>query len=204
MMGFLMTKVIKMGFYKYLRELWKSPRKNLKEIYTQRLIKWRKQPAVIKIEKPTRLDRAHSLGYKAKQGVVLARIRIKKGGRNRPTNIRGRKPKKAGLRKFSPKKSLQWIAEERVNKKFPNLEVLNSYEVGDDGKYKWFEVILLDKHHPSIRNDKDLNWICYQAHTNRVNRGLTSAGKKSRGLHKKGRGSEKNRPSIRRNEGKGK
>ncbi|MFX1450994.1 MAG: 50S ribosomal protein L15e, partial [Promethearchaeota archaeon] len=38
----------------------------------------------------------------------------------------------------------------------------------------------------------------------RVTRGLTSAGRRARGLHKKGWGSEKTRPSIRARKGRGK
>jgi large subunit ribosomal protein L15e len=76
---------------------------------------------------------------------------------------------------------MQLIAEERVAKKFPNFEVLNSYWVGEDGLYKWFEVILVSPDAPSIKKDKNLNWICDEAHKSRVHRGLTSAGKKIRG-----------------------
>jgi len=46
-----------------------------------------------------------------------------------------------------------WIAEERAAKKYPNLEVLNSYYVTEDGSHKWYEVILVDPHHPVIRNE---------------------------------------------------
>ena len=56
--------------------------------------------------------------------------------------------------------SIQRIAEARADRKYPNLEVLNSYWVGEDGKNKWFEVILVDPHHPVIKSDKNLNWIC--------------------------------------------
>jgi large subunit ribosomal protein L15e len=164
------------GLYQYLRENWK---KNL----ASKLVIWRKQKVVERIEKPTRLDRARALGYKAKQGFVLCRVRVRKGGRRRPLYGRGgRKPSKAGLVKFTPGKSLQWQAEEKAARKFPNLEVLNSYYVGEDGTYKWFEVILVDPHHPNIKNDPKINWICKPAHKGRVFRGLTSAGKKSRGV----------------------
>ncbi|KYH38855.1 MAG: 50S ribosomal protein L15e [Candidatus Hecatellales archaeon B24] len=65
-----------------------------------------------------------------------------------------------GVKKVTGAKSVRQIAEERVAKKFPNLEVLNSYEVAADGRYRWFEVILADPHHPAIRNDPKTNWIC--------------------------------------------
>jgi large subunit ribosomal protein L15e len=100
-----------------------------------------------------------------------------------------------GVKKYKPAKSLKLIAEERAARKFPNLEVLNSYWVGEDGRYKWFEVILVDPHHPVIQSDPKINWICQKQHKGRVFRGLTSAGKKVRGLRRKGRGAEKMRPS---------
>ena len=77
---------------------------------------------------------------------------------------------------------MRLIAEERAAKRFPNLEVLNSYWAGEDGQHKWFEVILVDVYHPSVKNDADSNWLCARSHTGRVFRGLTSAGKKMRGL----------------------
>ncbi len=158
---------------------------------------------MVKCENPTRPDKAHALGYKAKQGYVVIRAKIKKGTRVRPRVTKGRKPKKLGTR-IPAKKSKQWIIEERVAKKYPNMEVLNSYWVGEDGKSQWFEVILVDKSHPQIKSDRSINWITEGAHKNRVYRGLTAAGKKSRGLLRKGKGAEKIRPSIRANKTQGK
>lgn len=170
------------GLYQSLRETWRKSEK-IESLLKGRLIEWRKDPVVKRIEKPTRLDRARALGYKAKQGYVLARVRVRKGGRRRRLyGRRGRKPSKAGLIKFTSKKSDLWIAEEKAQKKFPNLEVLNSYQVGEDGKHKWIEVILVDPNHPNIINDPKINWICNPANRKRVFRGLTSAGKKARGL----------------------
>ena len=181
--------------YKQL-DAWHKPQEKLGDAYKQKLIAWRAEEVVQKIERPTRLDRAHSLGYKAKQGVVIVRVRLKGGGRKRPRPAMARKPSKSG-RFFTAKKSKQWIAEERAARKFPNLEVLNSYWVGEDVVSHWYEVILLDKHHPSIQSDKELRWITERQHKGRVHRGLTSAGKKSRGLLHKGKGAEKLRPSLR-------
>ncbi|MBI4174021.1 MAG: 50S ribosomal protein L15e [Candidatus Aenigmarchaeota archaeon] len=141
--------------------------------------KWRREPVIKKLNGPTKLKRARSLGYKAKQGFVVARTRIKKGGRRRPTIRKARKPKSKGLF-FTTTQNKQSMAEKRVNRKFMNLEVLNSYPVGQDGNYHYFEVILVDKNHPVIKADKSINWMVNQRR--RVFRGLTSAGKKSRGL----------------------
>ena len=102
-----------------------------------------------------------------------------------------------GFKKLTPRKNLQVIAEERAARKFPNLEVLNSYYVAQDGRYKFYEVILVDPHHPVIKNDPHINWIGNPANRGRVFRGLTSAGKKMRGLRNKGKGAEKVRPSRR-------
>jgi large subunit ribosomal protein L15e len=171
-----------LNLYKAIRNLWKS--EETERLEKERLEKWRREPAVVRIEKPTRLDRARALGYKAKQGFVIARVRVVKGGKPRRLYERsgGRKPSSAGLLRFTARKSDRWIAEERAARKFPNLEVLNSYYVGEDGKYKWFEVILVDPHHPNILSDPKINWIAKGTNRRRVFRGLTSAGKKSRGL----------------------
>ncbi|MCS7114204.1 MAG: 50S ribosomal protein L15e [Nitrososphaerota archaeon] len=182
--------------YKYIAEAWKKPDESyVEELMRQRLVEWRKQPAIFRVEKPTRLDRARKLGYKAKQGFVIVRVRVRRGGLRKQRPRSGRRPKRMGVKKYKPAKSLRLIAEERAARKFPNLEVLNSYWVGEDGRFKWFEVIMVDKAHPAIKSDKDINWICQKQHCGRVFRGLTSAGKKVRGLRKKGRGAEKARPS---------
>ena len=72
-----------MGMYKHIREIWKNPRENLGEIWQKRILEWKKEEVTVKIENPTRLDKARSLGYKAKQGYVLLRQRVERGGRQR-------------------------------------------------------------------------------------------------------------------------
>jgi large subunit ribosomal protein L15e len=182
--------------YKYMAKAWKRPEASfVKELMWQRLIEWRKQHAIIRVERPTRLDRARKLGYKAKQGFVVARVRVRRGGLRKIRPKAGRRQKRMGVAKFKPAKSLRLIAEERAARKFPNLEVLNSYWVWEDGRFKWFEIVMVDPSHPVIQSDKDVNWICEPAHHRRVFRGLTSAGKQVRGLRHKGRGAEKIRPS---------
>jgi len=194
-----------MGYYKYVKETYKDIKrkikrpenKDLRDLVMERKKAWRKTPSVVRVEKPTRIDRARSYGYKSKQGFVVARTRVRRGGlrKSRPTG--GRKPKRMGISKITPKKSIQRIAEERTHKKFPNLEVLGSYWLWADGQYKWFEVVMVDPAHPVIRSDKDVGWICEKQHTSRAFRGLTPAGRKGRGLTRRGRGAEKVRPSLR-------
>ena len=191
-----------MGLYKYLKELNRDKEK-IKPLMKSRLISWRRENAVVKIENPTNLLAARSLGYRAKKGIIIARVRVKRGGKQRPHIKKGRRSRHK-RQKFVMGKSFQWIAEERAAKHFPSLEVLNSYKIGKDGQRYWFEVILVDRNHPSIKNDPKLNWICRPANKERVFRGLTSAGRKSRGLLSKGKGAEKIRPSLRANLGRGK
>lgn len=179
-----------MGMYKYVREAWKNPEKTLGEIQRQRLVLWRKQPATLRIERPTRIDRARSLGYKAKQGFIIVRQRVMRGGKMRPDISGGRRPKTSRMKKVLAK-NYQWIAEEKAAKKFTNCEVLNSYYVGEDGKHYWYEVILIDRAHPNIMNDPQLRNLAKQR--GRVHRGLTSAARKARGLRGKGFGYEKAR-----------
>jgi large subunit ribosomal protein L15e len=182
--------------YKYIAEAWANPEKSsIDELMRRRLIEWRRQPTIFRIEKPTRLDRARKLGYKAKQGFVIVRVRVRRGGLRKQRPKAGRRPKRMGVKKFKPAKSLSLIGEERAARNFPNLEVLNSYWVGEDGRSKWFEIIMVDPHHPVIRSDKNINWICQKQHHRRVFRTLTSAGKKVRSLRRRGRGAEKFRPS---------
>lgn len=179
-----------MGMYKYLREAWKKPTDSIIEVQRQRMISWRKQPVTLRIEHPTRIDRARSLGYKAKQGFIIVRQRVNRGGKMREHNLGGRRPKTSRLKKILDK-NYQWIAEERAARKFVNCEVLNSYLVGKDGKHAWFEVIMIDRHHPNITRDLNLRMLAAQR--GRVYRGLTSAGRKARGLRNKGFGAEKAR-----------
>lgn len=166
-------------------------------IYKERIVKWSAEPSVTRIEKPTNIARARELGYKAKQGVVVARVRVIGGTKKRPTVSGGRKPSKEG-RFFSRQKSTQAIAEERAGRKFTNCEVLNSYFVGQAGSNKFFEVILLDKSSPSVQADPMYASIVRQ--NNRAERGLTRQGRKHRGLTMKGFGTERLRPSKRSNQ----
>lgn len=186
-----------MGVYKYIRQIWKNPEKNLGPIYKQRLAQWRDEEVTVRIDYPTRLDKARSLGYKPKQGIILVRQRVLKGGRQRPDIKGGRRSAHARQRKIVAK-NYQRIAEERANINYKNCEVLNSYEVGRDGLYLWYEIILLDRNHPQIMNDPRYKGVVESR--SRVFRGLTSAGRKSRGLRWKGKGSERARPSARAND----
>mgnify|MGYP001569781548 CR=1 FL=1 len=141
---------------------------------------WRKQGTITRLDGPTDPARARRLGYKAKQGFVVVRVRVPKGGRKRPKPPGGRVPKKAG-RFFTLNTSKQVVAEQKADRKFRNMRVMNSYATGEDGVFKWYEVILVD---PVLTG-------LFLGMRGRSFRGLTSAGKKARGLTRKGVGAEK-------------
>lgn len=166
------------GLSHYLKQAWKSIDR---ETLQSRLIAWRAGGSVVKVEKPLRLDRARALGYKAKKGFVVVRVRVIRGGRRRPRHEHGRKSRKQYVRKIL-KMNYRWVAEGRAANSYKNLEVLNSYYIGQDGKHYFFEVIMVDPNMPEIKSDDTINWISNRNNFNRAHRGLTSAGKKSRGL----------------------
>jgi large subunit ribosomal protein L15e len=190
--------------YSHLRDQWKKHDVSYKTPQQQRLVQWRQEDNFLRVDKPLRPDRARSLGYKAKQGYIVVRARVRRGGLRKPSFKGGRKPSARGIVKITAGKSIQRIAEERTAKRFPNMEVLNSYWIGKDGKHYFYEVILVDPVHPAVMNDPKINWITNATNTRRVLRGKTSAGQRGRGLHHKGRGAEKVRPSIRARQNKGK
>jgi large subunit ribosomal protein L15e len=193
------------SFYSHIGEAWQTPKEGkLAQLQWQRQQDWRKQGAIERVERPTRLDKARQLGYKAKQGVVVARVSVRKGSARKQRFKAGRRSKRQGVNKITRRKSIQRIAEERASRKFRNLRTLASYWVGEDGSQKWFEVILLDPEHGAIQNDDDLNWICDDSQRGRAFRGKTGAGVKGRGMSEKGKGTEHTRPSIRSQGGRGK
>lgn len=194
-----------MGAAKHIQETFQKEFKgqkddlfNYKAMQSERLIGFRKEKSsVVRLEKPTNIARARTLGYKAKKGFVVARVRIRKGSGLHRRPVSGRRPKRMGTQKLTRRQNIQAMAEQRASRKFENCEVLNSYYIGDDGKMHYYEVILVDTSAPEIKSDREINWICDPNQRGRAFRGLTSRGKKSRGLRRKGNGAEKIRPSLR-------
>src|SRR2546427_6350816 len=115
------------NLYAFVKQAWKDPRSGVvKETHFQRMVEWRRGNAFVRVERPTRIDRARELGYRAKQGYVVVRARVRRGGRRRPRPMGGRHPKRRGLVKIAMAKSIQRIAAERAGKQYPDREVLNS------------------------------------------------------------------------------
>jgi large subunit ribosomal protein L15e len=165
-----------MGAYKYITQTLQKQYKERDAAYRGKVMKWRAAPAIERVEYPTNLARARTLGYQAKQGYIVVRVRVDKGRRTRRKTMGGRKHKN-NYRFVQPQLSHQAIGEQRVNRLFRNMEVLNSYWVGEDGNYKFFEVILADPAKPSVN-------ISSAIRGGKAFRGLTSAGN-SRGPSKK-------------------
>merc|ERR1719498_2302203 len=189
-----------MGAYKYLQELWRKKKSDvLRFVMRVRCWEYRQLAAIHRVNRPTRLDKARALGFKAKQGYSIYRVKIRRGGRKRQVHkgaVFG-KPVHQGIRKQKKARSHRAVAEERVGRRCTNMRVLNSYWVGQDAAQKFFEVILVDPAHNAIRKDPRINWIVSEKHNRREIRGLTSAGKKYRGLRQKGYRAHNVRPSRR-------
>ena len=187
-----------MGIAKFLREAWKKPDVKL---LRERMIDWRKGDSIVRVEKPLRLDRARALGYKAKKGVTVVRIRVKRGGHTRSRPNKARRTKRLHIRK-NLRMNYKEIAEQRVARKFTNMEVLNSYQIGKDGMNYFYEVILVDRNAPTIKGDKQLGALV-KAPKKRALRGITSSARKARGLRNSPVKAPKVRPSLRANRRRG-
>ena len=132
--------------------LWKENSPELRS----RVILWRKQDAVTRIEKPSRILRARRLGYKAKQGIIVVRMRVGTGGMRRKRPTGGRRPKHLGVTRIKAAVNMKQVADRRVLERYPNMSLLGSYFIYKDGMHYWFEVILADPSHPRIIKDKEL------------------------------------------------
>ena len=180
------------GLAYYLRQAWKKPDE---KILRERMVGWRNSNAIVKVENPLRLDKAHALGYKAKKGIIVVRVRLRRGGHVRSRPKKGRRSKRMHTRK-NLKMNYREIAEQRAAVKYHNMEVLNSYWIGKDGMFYFYEVILVDRNSPDIKSDKQLSFVTKPANRGRSFRGLTSAGQKARGLRNSPVKAPKVRPSL--------
>merc|ERR1712054_747517 len=85
-MGVIKYKKI-MGAYKYLEEFWRKKQSDVvRFVLRVRSWEYRQLPVIHKAQRPSRPDKARKLGYKRKQGYVVYRIRIRRGGRKRPSH----------------------------------------------------------------------------------------------------------------------
>ena len=122
----------------------------------QRAVIWRNENAVTRVEKPSRIARARRLGYKAKQGIIVIRMRVGTGGMRKQRPRGGRRPKHLGVTKIKADVSMKQVAERRVLERYPNMKLLGSYFLYKDGMHYWFEIVLADPSHPRIAKDKEI------------------------------------------------
>ena len=132
--------------------LWRDRPQHLRD----RIVAWRRQPAVMRLDRPSRPQRARRLGYKAKQGIIVVRMRVGTGGMRRQRPRGGRRPKHLGVTRIKADVSMRQVAERRVLERYPNMRLLGSYYIYKDGAHYWFEVILADPVHPRIAGDPEL------------------------------------------------
>ncbi|MEW5840503.1 50S ribosomal protein L15e [Nitrososphaera sp.] len=140
----------------YMAQTWTRMWKTNSDELKSKAIAWRAEPTINRIERPSRLDRARRLGYKAKQGIAVVRIRVGRGGMRKQRPVAGRRPKHIGVVHIKQGISMRRVAERRVAEKYPNMEVLGSYYVHKDGMFYWFEVIMADPAHPAISKDREM------------------------------------------------
>jgi len=142
--------------YRHIEQTWQKITKDAYGDIRARAIEWRKQRTIMRIDRPSKLQRARALGYKAKKGIAVVRIRVGRGGMRRKRPVSGRRPKHLGVTRMRANVNMQQVAERRVGEKYPNMKVLGSYFVHKDGKHLWYEVILADPVNPAIVSDKNL------------------------------------------------
>jgi len=128
-----------------VRKEWRSGGERVENLKKARLMEWRRQGAIVRVPRPLRLDRARALGYRAKQGYVVARVRVRRGGFSKPRPRSGRRQKALGVIKHKVNVSTKREAMGRALRRFPNLAPLGAYWVGEDGRNMWFEVLMVDQ-----------------------------------------------------------
>jgi len=137
-------------------QVWLKMLKENPLVLRQKAVIWRNENAITRVEKPSRIARARRLGYKAKQGIIVIRMRVGTGGMRKQRPRGGRRPKHLGVTKIKADVSMKQVAERRVLERYPNMKLLGSYFLYKDGMHYWFEVVLADPSHPRIAKDKEI------------------------------------------------
>ena len=110
----ILLSTVEMGAYKYLEELWRKKQSDLLRFLLRvRCWQYRQLTSVHRAVRPTRPDKARRLGYKAKQGYVVYRVRVRRGGRKRkvPAGHKRGKPTNQGVTQLKFQRSLRSVAE---------------------------------------------------------------------------------------------
>ena len=233
------SPLLSQGAFKYLQEIWRKKQSDtVRFLLRVRCWEYRQLPVIHRASKPSRPDKARNLGYKAKQGYVIYRVRVRRGSRKKQVSkgINFGKPRNCGINQHKWRRNLRSKAEERVGRACGGLRVLNSYWIAQaradsaalfcrrpspvpppmrreqlsarsahaayrgperqviglrflpgsravpfgprgsvpaaqaldappppasqDAMYKYYECIMVDTAHTTIRNDARINWLC--------------------------------------------
>merc|ERR1712142_925359 len=144
-----------MGAYKYVNELWRKKQTDVMGFLLRvRTWQYRQLSRVHRASQPTRIEKARRLGYRANQGFVIYRVRVRRGSRKKPVakGCTYGKPTHHGINQMKFQRSLR--------------------------------VVYFGRHSTAIRRDPRIQWICEAKQKHRELRGKTAAGKTSRGLGK--------------------
>ena len=83
--GFWILIIICFNFLQYLEELHKKKQSDvLRFLLRVRCWEYRQLPGLVRLTRPSRPDKARRMGFKAKQGYVVYRVRVRRGGRKKP------------------------------------------------------------------------------------------------------------------------
>ena len=121
-----------MGAYKYLEELWRKKQSDLLRFLLRvRCWQFRQLKSVHRASRPTRPDKARRLGYKAKQGYVIYRVRVRRGGRKRKVHKGHQmgKPTNQGINQLKFQRCLRSVAE--VSRLFACEFQFNAHHIYD-------------------------------------------------------------------------
>lgn len=66
---------------------WRYPAPQvLRFLLRVRCWEFRQLPGIVRLTRPSRPDKARRMGFKAKQGYVVYRVRVRRGGRKKPVH----------------------------------------------------------------------------------------------------------------------
>ena len=105
-----------MGAYKYVQELWRKKQSDLLRFLIRiRSWQYRQLTKVHRAPRPTRPEKARRLGYRARQGYVIYRVRVRRGGRKRKCRKGATygKPTNQGVTQLKFQRSHRSVAEVR-------------------------------------------------------------------------------------------
>src|ERR1044071_9764210 len=83
--------------HKYMTSTWTNMWKSNNDMLKSKAVVWRTEEVIRKVSRPSRPDRARRLGYKAKQGIIVVRVRVGRGGMRKQRPVSGRRPKHFGV-----------------------------------------------------------------------------------------------------------